>query len=461
MKQSIVLFRQDLRLLDNPALAAASDGKILPVFIHDQESLGDWPIGENSQLWQDSALHALNEQLEQHLHVASGHSDEILLGLCKQHNITHVYWNRCYEPCRIKHDTQLKKTLSDAGLSVESFNASLLWEPWTILNQHGESYKVFTPFYRKGCLASTEPRDIVVVETPLNFIKTQDSELITRQEIKDWDVSERGAIQQFETFVAHGLNGYKTLRDFPGKPNTSRLSPYIHWGMISPHTMWHHVKSLVGIVADKDIDHFLSELGWREFSYYQLYHHPTLPHENWQKKFDHFKWENNPEHLLAWQQGKTGIPIVDAAMRELLHTGYMHNRMRMVTASFLIKNLLIDWREGEKWFWHHLYDADLASNSASWQWVAGSGFDAAPYFRIFNPILQGKKFDPEGDYVIRHIPELANLPIKYLFTPWEAPDDILEQAGIILGQNYPHPIVDLQTSRNEALARFKSLGEAQ
>ncbi|MEC7030113.1 MAG: deoxyribodipyrimidine photo-lyase [Pseudomonadota bacterium] len=461
MKQSIVLFRQDLRLLDNPALAAASDGKILPVFIHDQESLGDWPIGENSQLWQDAALHALNEQLEQHLHIASGHSDEILLALCKQHNITHVYWNRCYEPSRIKHDTLLKKTLSDAGLSVESFNASLLWEPWTILNQHGESYKVFTPFYRKGCLASTEPRDIVAVETPLNFIKTQDSELITRQEIKDWDVSERGAIQQFETFVAHGLNGYKTLRDFPGKPNTSRLSPYIHWGMISPHTMWHHVKSLVGIVADKDIDHFLSELGWREFSYYQLYHHPTLPHENWQKKFDHFKWENNPEHLLAWQQGKTGIPIVDAAMRELLHTGYMHNRMRMVTASFLIKNLLIDWREGEKWFWHHLYDADLASNSASWQWVAGSGFDAAPYFRIFNPILQGKKFDPEGEYVVRHIPELANLPIKYLFTPWEAPDDILEQAGIVLGQNYPHPIVDLQTSRNEALARFKSLGEAQ
>ena len=459
MKRSIVLFRQDLRCQDNPALDAAKDGDVLPVFVHDEASLGDWPIGKNSQKWQHAALYALDQSLDNNLLVTHGDTLSNLKSLCEQHNITHVYWNRCYEPSRIEYDKTLKSTLINLGITVESFNGSLLWEPWTVLNQHGESYKVFTPFYRKGCLTSTQPRD--TISTPkLSFIASK-KEALPIVEIIGWDVSEAGAIEQFKTFIANGLEGYKTLRDFPSKPNTSRLSPYLHWGMISPHTMWHHVKGLSGMISDKDIDHFLSELGWREFSYYQLYHHPTLPHENWQKKFDYFKWENNPVHLNAWQQGKTGIPIVDAAMRELSETGYMHNRMRMVTASFLIKNLLIDWREGEKWFWENLYDADLASNSASWQWVAGSGFDAAPYFRIFNPILQGKKFDPEGDYVKRYVPELANLPIKYLFTPWEAPKEVLEQAGITLGSHYPHPIVDLGTSRNEALARFKALGEAK
>lgn len=459
MKRSIVLFRQDLRCQDNPALDAAKDGEVLPVFVHDEASLGDWPIGENSQKWQQAALYALNQSLDNNLLVLHGDTLNHLKSLCKQHHITHVYWNRCYEPSRIEYDKALKSSLIDQGITVESFNGSLLWEPWTVLNQHGEPYKVFTPFYRKGCLTSTPPRDIV--STPkLSFIASK-KEVLPMVEVKGWDVSEAGAIEQFKIFVANGLEGYKTLRDFPSKPNTSRLSPYIHWGMISPHTMWHHVKGLAGMVSDKDIDHFLSELGWREFSYYQLYHHPTLPHENWQKKFDHFKWENNPQSLAAWQQGQTGIPIVDAAMRELLSTGYMHNRMRMVTASFLIKNLLIDWREGEKWFWEHLYDADLASNSASWQWVAGSGFDAAPYFRIFNPILQSKKFDTGGDYIRRYCPELADLDSKYIHTPWEAPDQILQQANIQLGKNYPYPIADLKASRDEALKRFKQLGDGQ
>lgn len=460
MKRSIVLFRQDLRLNDNPALANASDGAILPVYINDPQSLGDWPIGTQSQQWLHASLSSLNQDLDDHLYIDTGDTLTILKKLCQAHNITHIYWNRCYEPSRISYDKTLKQSLQDNGLTVESFNGSLLWEPWTVLNQQGESYKVFTPFYRKGCLMSTPPREIAEITTPLQFIKVTSPEQ-KHAEINNWDVSENGAIKQFQDFIAHGLNGYKTLRDFPSKPNTSRLSPYLHWGMISPHTMWHKVKGLTGLIPDKDIDHFLSELGWREFSYYQLYHHPTLPHENWQKKFNDFKWENNPEHLKAWQEGKTGIPIVDAAMRELSQTGYMHNRMRMVTASFLIKNLLIDWREGEKWFWDHLYDADLASNSASWQWVAGCGFDAAPYFRIFNPILQGKKFDPEGLYVKQYVPELKNLPIKYLFTPWEAPKEVLIDAGITLGSEYPSPIVDLVGSRNEALARFKALGDTK
>ena len=460
MKRSIVLFRQDLRLSDNPALACASEGQVLPVYIKDTQSLGDWPIGHQSEQWLNAALDSLNHDLDGHLYIETGDTLAILNKLCKSHNITHIYWNRCYEPSRIQYDKLLKQSLQDRGIVVESFNGSLLWEPWTILNQQGESYKVFTPFYRKGCLMSTPPREVVEIATTLQFIKVTSTEQV-HASVANWDVSESGALKQFQDFIAHGLNGYKTLRDFPSKPNTSRLSPYLHWGMISPHTMWHKAKELTGLIPDKDIDHFLSELGWREFSYYQLYHHPTLPDENWQKKFDHFKWENNPQHLKAWQEGNTGIPIVDAAMRELSQTGYMHNRMRMVTASFLIKNLLIDWREGEKWFWDHLYDADLASNSASWQWVAGCGFDAAPYFRIFNPILQGKKFDPEGLYVIQYVPELKNLPLKYLFTPWEAPLEVLAEAGITLGIEYPKPIVDLSESRNEALARFKALGDGK
>ncbi len=459
-KRSIVVFRQDLRIADNPALSAATNGEILPVFIDDQASLGMWPIGQNSRNWQAAALSSLNNSLDGNLFYAEGDTLSILTHLIDTHNITHVYWNRCYEPSRIAYDKTLKQALTASGIEVQSFNGSLLWEPWTILNQQSEPYKVYTPYYRKGCLLSDKPRDIVHTQPPLKYIQVP-SEAIQADSIAGWVISEKGALEQFHLFLEQGLEGYKALRDFPSKPNTSRLSPYLHWGMISPHTLWHHVKGLTGMIPDNDIDHFLSELGWREFSYYQLYHHPTLPHENWQKKFDYFKWENSPEHLIAWQQGKTGIPVVDAAMRELLQTGYMHNRMRMVTASFLIKNLLIDWREGEKWFWEYLYDADLAANSASWQWVAGSGFDAAPYFRIFNPILQGKRFDPEGDYVRQYVPELANLPIKYLFTPWETPQDVLEQSGVSLDTNYPRPIVDLSQSRKEALARFKALGDSK
>jgi len=456
MKRSIVLFRQDLRTEDNPALSAASDGEILPIYVHDSASQGDWVIGENSQKWLNNALCSLNKSLGENLAVFKDDTLTVILSLCKQHNITHVYWNRCYEPSRIRYDKAMKQSLVDQSIQAESFNGSLLWEPWTVLNQHGESYKVFTPFYRKGCLMSQKPRALVDIKTPLIYISTK-SDTLTPINISDWSISENGAKQQFQEFIENGLDGYKTLRDFPSKPNTSRLSPYLHFGMLSPHTIWHHVNGLIGIMPDKDIDHFLSELGWREFSYYQLYHHPTLPDENWQKKFNHFEWEDSPEHLRAWQEGETGIPIVDAAMRELNQTGYMHNRMRMVTASFLIKNLLIDWREGEKWFWKHLYDADLASNSASWQWVAGSGFDAAPYFRIFNPILQGKKFDPEGDYIKKYIPELKGLPTNYIFTPWEAPAETLQSSGVSLGKDYPNPIVDCSETRKEALLRFKRL----
>ncbi|MCP8351844.1 cryptochrome/photolyase family protein [Candidatus Synchoanobacter obligatus] len=460
MNRSIVLFRLDLRIQDNPAFNAAVNDQILPIYIHDTKSLGDWPLGHNSQQWLDNALSSLNETLNNQLVILEGDTLSIVKTLCEEHQIQNVYWNRCYEPSRIAADKTLKASLKDLGIHAESFNASLLWEPWTILNQQQEPYKVYTPYYRKGCLNSTPPRAVEAIQVEqLEWIDFP-QEKSSPKPIAQWDVSEQGAMNVFLNFVAEGLSGYKKQRDFPARPHTSRLSPYLHWGMISPNQIWHHVKGLTGMVPDEDIDHFLSELGWREFSYYQLYHYPSLPTDNWQKTFDRFEWEESPEQLEAWQMGKTGIPIIDAAMRELLNTGYMHNRMRMVVASFLTKNLLIHWHEGEHWFWEHLYDADLASNSASWQWVAGSGFDAAPYFRIFNSLLQSQKFDPEGDYIRQHVPELAQLPTKHLHAPWEAPEAILKEAGIHLGSTYPYPIVDLKTSRKEALERYSQMKDA-
>ena len=272
--------------------------------------------------------------------------------------------------------------------------------------------------------------------------------------IKIWDISDGGVQNSIEYFFNHGISNYKEGRNFPQKRNVSRLSPFLRWGQISPNILWYNCEQLS---SDKNVDHFKSELGWREFSYYLLYHFPILPKKNLQKKFDNFPWVQNTNFLNSWQKGKTGYPIVDAGMRELWETGYMHNRVRMIVGSFLVKNLLIDWKQGEEWFWDCLLDADLASNSASWQWVAGSGADAAPYFRIFNPVTQGQKFDKDGEYTKKFVPELKNLPSKYLFNPWETPKDILSDSGIELGKNYPLPIVDIKTSRNMALEAFSSI----
>ena len=267
-----------------------------------------------------------------------------------------------------------------------------------------------------------------------------------------WVVGEKAAHQHLARFLQEGLPYYKGGRDFPARPYVSRLSPYLHFGEISPHAVWH---ALQKEKDEENVSHFQRELGWREFSYSLLYAFPELPSKNFQAKFDRFPWKKDPQKLKAWQKGQTGIPFVDAAMRELWQTGYMHNRARMVVASFLVKNLLIHWHEGEAWFWDCLVDADLANNSASWQWVAGCGADAAPYFRIFNPVTQGEKFDPDGAYICRYVPELKNLPPPYLFSPWTAPEQVLEKAGVELGKHYPHPIVDLKKSREEALKAFR------
>ena len=461
-------FRQDLRLSDNPALdSAAQYETLIPIYILDEVNSGEFKMGAASKWWLHQSLTKLNESLDGKLLVYQGNPHEILNKLIEEQEVSYVTWNRCYEPWRIDRDKEIKRNFEDKHVTVESYSASLLWEPWTISKDDGTPYRVFTPFYKKGCLNSEEPR-LPAGKVDLSNLYSEDlsSDSITDLNLlptikwyksfeDEWNPGEIGAEQNLNSFLDSGLLNYKEGRNFPSQEFVSRLSPHLHFGEISPNEVWYRAKTKEGISGiEKSLAHFHSELGWREFSYYLLYHFPDLPNKNFQEKFDIFPWQENEEFLALWQKGNTGYPIVDAGMRELWQTGYMHNRLRMIVGSFLVKNLLIDWRFGERWFWDCLVDADLASNSASWQWVAGSGADAAPYFRIFNPITQGLKFDPEGEYTKKYVPELRDLPNKYLFSPWEAPENILADAGIELGKNYPKPMVDLKLSRETALEAF-------
>lgn len=467
---SIVWFRQDLRVSDNPALCEGVErGDILPIYILDDENAGEHAMGGAARVWLHHALADLDASLDGKLALYKGRAEDIIQKLTEEYDIQNVFWNRCYEPWRIKRDKSIKQNLSDRDVNVESFNGSLLWEPWTINKDDGTPYKVFTPFYRKGCLNSTPPREPLSKPKNINYFNDQryafklDSlELIPSESwgetiIEDWDINEQGAHDRLQNFIDEGLSDYKEGRNLPAKPYVSRLSPYLRHGQISPHSIW---QTVTHIGDDKNIDHFCSELGWREFSYNLLYNNPDLPDTNLQSKFDNFPWQSDDDALKAWQRGNTGVPMVDAGMRELWQTGYLHNRMRMIVGSYLVKNLRLDWRQGERWFWDCLFDADLGNNSAGWQWIAGCGADAAPYFRIFNPVTQGEKFDADGDYVRHYIPELENMPDKYLFSPWEASDDVLAKAGVKLGETYPKPIVDLKQSREAALEAFQSLKES-
>lgn len=468
MTQDIAIhwFRQDLRLEDNPAFTeAAKHAKVLPIYILDDENAGDYARGAASRVWLHHSLDALNKSLGGKLAVYKGDALEILKGLIYRHNITAVYWNRCYEPWRIKRDGKIKEFLKENDVNVESMNGSLLWEPWDVKKNDGEPYKVFTPFYRKGCMGADKPRKPLDAPEKVNYQSDDESVSINSLNLlpniswdkpitKHWDISEKGAHETFDDFLKDGLAHYKEGRNLPDKPYVSRMSPYLHFGLVSPNQLWHKVRAKGN---NENIDHFCSELGWREFSYTQLYYNPDLPKKNLQKKFDKFPWSHSKELLKVWQKGQTGVPMVDAGMRQLWQTGYMHNRVRMIVGSFLVKNLRLHWHSGERWFWDTLVDADLANNSASWQWIGGCGADAAPYFRIFNCVTQGQKFDPDGGYVREFVPEIADLPNKYLFNPWEAPESVLKEAGVELGKTYPKPIVDLKKSREEALEAFKSL----
>jgi len=460
-------FRQDLRIEDNPSLfAAAEQGTVVPIYVLDDKHSGEHQLGGASRCWLHHSLTKLNESLDGALNVYVGDPQTILATLIAQLNVTAVYWNRCYEPWRIARDEKIKEAVQVDGTAVQSFNGSLLWEPWKVLKSDATPYKVFTPYFRKGCLTAAPPRmplpkpeRLTLQRDSSNSLTIDDLGLLPetawhRKLEPHWDIGEKGAQQKLMNFIDGRLADYKEGRNFPARQSVSRLSPHLHFGEISPNQAWYAAKSLEN---SDNLDHFLSELGWREFSHSLLYHFRELPSKNLQAKFDRFPWVENKQLLESWQSGQTGHPLVDAGMRELWQTGYMHNRVRMVVGSFLVKNLLLHWHHGERWFWDCLVDADLANNSASWQWIAGCGADAAPFFRIFNPSTQGSKFDPTGEYTRRYVPELSALPDKYLFRPWEAPDDVLKQAKIVLGETYPEPVVDLKESRVLALAAFQSL----
>ena len=463
---SIHWFRQDLRIADNPALqAAAAHGKVLAVYILDDVNAGDHAMGGASRWWLHRSLQSLNRSLNGRLAVYKGDARKILLEIAGKHNAAAVYWNRCYEPWRIARDKTIKESLQKTGIEAHSFNGSLLWEPWEVKKDDGTPYKVFTPFYRKGCMNAVPPREPLPKADSFDLISDPSAlalealELLPRirwdkQLEPHWKIGEQAALNRLDAFLDEGMTHYKQERNFPAKPCVSRLSPYLHFGEMSPNQAWYAARARGD---DANVDSFCSELGWREFSYHLLYQFPELPRKNLQTKFDKFPWREDRESLKRWQRGQTGYPIIDAGMRELWQTGYMHNRVRMIVGSFLVKNLLLDWRHGERWFWDCLVDADLANNSSSWQWVAGCGADAAPYFRIFNPVTQGQKFDPDGSYTRHFVPELNHIPDKYLFNPWEAPEPILQNAGVTIGKTYPAPIVDISSSRTLALEALSGL----
>ena len=466
MNKVIFWFRRDLRLADNPGLCAAlRQGKVLPIYILDEKRE---KMGEASKCWLHHSLISLNKSLNGNLSIYRGEAEEIIEKLAAKHSINEIFWNRCYEPNYISHDKALKAKLAAKNINAHSFKASLIFEPWEVLKDDNSPYKVFTPFFKK--FLTLTPREIESFNFDnSNFFSDEGGLHVDNLKLLPsknwhvkmmsfWQVGENHARAMLEDFLEAKIFEYGDKRNFPALENISKLSPYLHFGEISPIEIWKAAKFAEEIKASsKGVNIFLSELAWREFAYHLLYHFPFTVEENFQSKFNKFPWQENEDHLTAWKRGMTGFPIIDAAMRELWQTGFMHNRCRMIVASFLTKNLLQHWHKGRDWFDNCLLDADLASNVMGWQWVAGCGVDAAPYFRVFNPIAQAERFDPEGVYIKKYVPELKKLPVKYIYNPAEAPQLILEGAGIVLGKNYPQPIVKLQESRNEALNLFKQL----
>ncbi|MBL7661687.1 deoxyribodipyrimidine photo-lyase [bacterium] len=474
-RNALVWFRRDLRVDDNPALshAIANSETIIPIFIWDKQSSTDWALGAAAKWWLHHALDRLDSELkslDSKLNYLIGRPQEIIQALIGQHKIDAVYWNRRYEPDQIEDDAKLKETLLKTGLRVESFNASLLFEPWEIQNTSGKPYQVYTPF-SKNCLSRLNQVEVRHSATKfttrvVSAVKLTELELLPKI---DWDKrfyavwpvkAPNNPKNLVREFLADKIKTYQTTRNRPDLVGTSRLSPYLQSGQISPREIVLMIRELFGADINRypeSIITYLKEIIWREFGYHLLFHFPETINTPLKKEFLNFPWELNPQHLVAWQNGLTGYPLVDAGMRELWHTGWMHNRVRMIVGSFLVKDLRIHWLEGAKWFWDTLVDADLASNTLGWQWVSGSGADAAPYYRIFNPVIQGEKFDPQGDYVRQWIPEIAKLPNKFIHQPWNASAEMLTQAEVYLGQNYPFPVVDHAEERDNALEAYQEL----
>lgn len=466
----IVWFRRDLRVADNPALyeAAATGRPVIELYILETEK--DRELGGASLWWLHHSLQSLADDLAgigAKLILRKGQAYRVLDMLIEETGAQSVYWNRRYDLAPRETDAAIKADLTARGLSVETYRANLLSEPWTVKTKTDNYYKVFTPYWRTAqeSIDVNEPlpapKNITAFDGDIKSVSLESLSLLPTSPdwgskmAPHWTIGSKGAAKALAQFLDGPDETYAEDRNRPDKEGgTSKLSPHLAFGEISPKQIYQACK---GDLEKARV--FLSEIGWREFSYVLLFHNPKLATENFKEAFDGFEWDMDEDKLRRWQRGQTGYPFVDAGMRQLWQTGWQHNRVRMVTASFLIKHLLIDWREGEKWFHDTLVDADPASNAASWQWVAGSGADASPYFRIFNPFTQGEKFDPNGDYVRKFVPELAKMPKKYIHRPWEAPKNILENAGVKLGQDYPKPIIDHKEAREKALSAYKASRE--
>jgi deoxyribodipyrimidine photo-lyase len=473
---TLMWFRQDLRLGDNPALSAALAAHgVVPVYIWAPAEEAAWQPGGASRWWLHHSLARLADDLRglgsQLILRAGGDSLRLLLDLAHESGATQILWNRRYEPAVIARDTAIREALRDAGIESRSFNGALLHEPWTIKNKSAQPFQVFTPFWRhiRGLPDPPEPLPAPArIPVPLTWPASVPLESLELLPKIDWATGMRAAWKpgaasaqaNLRRFLQESFQEYPSLRDRPDLPGTSRMSPHLHFGEISPRQIWHSLRRFAldrGQHTTWRESQFLTEVGWREFAHHLLYYYPQTPQQPLRAAYAMFPWKTDPVGLQAWQRGATGYPIVDAGMRQLWRTGWMHNRVRMIVGSFLVKDLLLPWTEGAKWFWDTLVDADLASNTLGWQWLSGCGADAAPYFRIFNPVTQATRFDPDGTYVREWVPELAKLPSNWIHQPWAAPPGALVDAGVTLGASYPQRLVDHSLARTGALAALAKL----
>lgn len=475
----IVWIRRDLRLYDNPALYHATqyDAPILPVFVWHPEEEAPWAMGGAQKWWLHYSLIAFKKSLAPKkvpFLIKKGPSASTLIHIIEETGASIVLWNKAYEPAELKRDQDVCETLQERGVEVRQLESQLLHDPNEIRTGKGDPYKVYTPFWKN--VYSTleippplsEPEFPIAYELPsaIDICPVDELQLLPRinwaEGIREaWTPGEHTARERLSAFADSAVYNYEAKRDIPSIDGTSRLSPHLHFGEISSRTIWHQVIQQADDSPDgqKKLEPYLKQLIWREFSYHLLYHFPETAENNMRASFDKFPWEKDKEMLKRWQEGQTGYPIVDAGMRQLWATGWMHNRVRMVVASFLTKHLLIHWIEGAKWFWDTLVDANLANNTMGWQWSAGSGADAQPFFRIFNPISQSKKFDPDGDYIKCWIPELKKVPAGKIHEPWLLSSTEQQKASVKLGASYPMPVVEHKEARERALDAYKAVSK--
>jgi deoxyribodipyrimidine photo-lyase len=495
-RPAIVWFRQDLRLHDQPALVAAvaRGGPVIPVFIHAPHEDRRWPPGGAARWWLHQSLTSLVDALAAQgskLIVRQGDSLAQLRQIVAATGADAIFWNRRVEPAAVARDLGVSTALASDGLQVGIENGNLLWAPEEVLNRSGQPFRVFTPFYR-ACLAMNERIEPLPVPAhwpnptawptslPLAALKLEPEIDWAAGMRAAWQPGEDGAKAKLAEFAATAVAQYPQQRDLPGTRGTSQLSPHLHWGEISPRQVWHaidqarssdqraaarHQNNSKPTASSPAIaaafEAYQRQLVWREFALHLLGHFPDTAEHPLRPEFEDFPAEDDPKALRAWQRGRTGYPLVDAGMRQLWSTGWMHNRVRMVVASFLVKHLLVPWQRGAEWFWDTLVDADLANNTLGWQWVAGCGADAAPYFRIFNPVTQSERFDAEGAYIRQWVPELAALSDTQIHAPWQVAPEALQKAGIVLGETYPRPIVGHTEARSRALAALATMKHSQ